>query len=413
MSTKNPVPNYLVGHAPLAPVTDAAPVSDFDIGYHPPHRAIAPASGAWKEGDDPGERQFVDIGPLELEFGGRLPDVRIAYETWGELNAAGSNAVLLCHALTGDSHATSKDGSNGWWKDIVGPGKALDTDKWFVVCPNVLGGCQGTTGPSSLAPDGKPWGSRFHEVTVRDMCAAEKHLAEHLGVTSWALIAGASFGGNRVMEWAATYPEMVRAIAVLVSAPATTAEQIAWAHTQISAIKLDPNFNGGDYYDAPDGQGPHIGLGIAREIAHTTYRCAPELEQRFGRLPQAGENPMTDGRYAVVSYLNHHADKLADRFDANSYLTITTAMMRHDIGRGRGGTAKVVANLKMPALVVAVDSDRLFYPQDVEALAAALPGAGPAVYVKSTHGHDGFLIENDQVTKILKDFLRKIYLRDN
>ncbi|VEI13645.1 homoserine O-acetyltransferase MetX [Trueperella bialowiezensis] len=399
-------PAYLVGYPPLTPVTDAAPVGDYDTGYHPPLvRKPVPATGAWLPGDDPGEREFASIGPVELELGGRIPDVTLAYETWGTLNADGTNAVLLCHALTGDSHATSKDGTDGWWHDIVGPGKAIDTDRWYVVCPNVLGGCQGSTGPASIAPDGKPWGSRWPEITIRDMCYAEKRLADQLGITRWALVAGASFGGNRVMEWAASYPQMTGAIAVLVSAAATTAEQIAYAKTQIQAVQLDPFFNGGDYYSQPDNHGPHRGLGLARELAHITYRCPTEFDERFGRTPQEGEDPLAGGRYAVSSYLDHHAYKLALRFDANSYIAISQSMITHDIGRGRGGTAKVVASLTMPALVVAVDTDRLFYPRDVEALADALPGSGPAVYVTSDYGHDGFLIENDQVTRILRDFL--------
>lgn len=385
--------------------TDAAPVADFDTGYPPVFHELIPATGAWQENDDVGERQFLNIGTLPLELGGDLPDVTIAYETWGTLNADGSNAILLCHALTGDSHATSTDGSIGWWHDIVGPGLALDTNEYFVVCPNVLGGCQGTTGPASTSPDGKPWGSRFPYITIRDMCAAEVALADHLGVRRWALVTGASFGGNRVMEWAASYPDHVGAIAVLVSAAATTAEQVAWAHTQIRAIENDPFFDEGDYYDAAPGYGPHRGLGLARELAHITYRCDGELATRFGRQPQAGEDALRDGRYAVASYLDYHARKLALRFDANSYIAISRAMMTHDIGRGRGGTAAVVAGLTMPALVVAVDTDRLFYPRDVADLASALPGCRDLKTVKSNYGHDGFLIENDQVTHILRDFL--------
>ncbi|MFY9263157.1 MAG: homoserine O-acetyltransferase [Actinomycetaceae bacterium] len=392
-------------------VTDLAPVADFDTGYRPhysEHLGALPASGAWREGDDPGERQFIDLGPYITELGGAIPNVRLAYETWGELNEDGTNAILLCHALTGDSHATSRDGEDGWWPAVVGPGKALDTNKYFVVCPNALGGCQGSTGPASLHHDGKPWGSRFPEITIRDMCAVETRLADALGVDSWALVAGASFGGNRVMEWAASYPERVRSFAVLVSAPATTAEQIAWAHTQIQAIVLDPGFNGGDYYDAPDGYGPHRGLGLAREIAHTTYRCSQELDTRFGRTPQKGEDPLAGGRYAVASYLDYHAYKLAIRFDANSYIAITQSMITHDIGRGRGGTDAVLATLTQPALVVEVDSDRLFYPKDARILAAKLPGCDGVVTVHSDFGHDGFLIEVDQVSKILTDFLATV-----
>lgn len=401
-------PGFLVGHAALEPVTDAEPIGDFDTGYTPGPRVGIPISGAWCEGDDPGERLFADLGPLELELGGRLPNVRMAYETWGELAPDGSNAILLCHALTGDSHATNHEGTDGWWSDIVGPGKALDTNRFFVVCPNVVGGCQGTTGPSSIAPDGRPWGPRFPEITMRDMVAAEAKLADLLGVDTWALIAGASFGGNLVMEWAASFPQRTGAIAVLVSGPATTAEQVAYAHFQKQAIMMDPNWRGGNYYDAPAGQGPADGLGLARQIAHLTYRCAPELATRFDRTPQAGEDPLHGGRFAVQSYLDYHAYKLANRFDANSYLVITQSFITHDIGRGRGGTDAVLARLTMPALVVEVDTDRLFYPADMRKLAEALPGAGEIRTVHSRHGHDGFLVENDQVTEILREFLARL-----
>ena len=402
------LPNFLVGHPPLDHVTDAEPIGDFDTGYYPRPRLTIPVTGAWREGDDPGERQFADVGPLELELGGRLPNVRMAYETWGKLNEDASNAILLCHALTGDSHATSCDGKSGWWKDIVGPGLAIDTDRYFVVCPNVLGGCQGTTGPADLAPDGRPWGPRFPEATIRDMCAAEAKLADLLGVERWALVAGASFGGNRTMEWAASFPERVGAIAVLVSGPASTAEQVAFAHFQLKAVQGDPKWRGGNYYDAPEGDGPAFGLGFAREIAHLTYRCAPELDTRFSRNAQEGEDPLHGGRYAVESYLDYHAYKLAMRFDANSYLVITRSFMTHDIGRGRSGVDKVLENMTIPALVVEVDSDRLFYPKDMRMLAAALPGCKGVATVRSRHGHDGFLIENDQVTAILREFLSEL-----
>lgn len=221
------LPAYLVGYPPLTAVTDAAPVADFDTGYPPLCRTPLPASGAWREGDDPGERQFANIGPLQLELGGVLPAVTLAYETWGTLNADGTNAILLCHALTGDSHATSQDGHDGWWKDIVGPGKAIDTRRWYVVCPNVLGAAKARPGrPRSPGwpTVGLPLPRDHYPRHVR----RRKRLAEHLGVEHWALVAGASFGGNRVMEWAASYPDMSGAIAVLVVGAATTAEQIAY-----------------------------------------------------------------------------------------------------------------------------------------------------------------------------------------
>lgn len=368
-----------------------------------------PATGAWLEGADPGYRIFADIGLLDLELGGSLP-VKIAYETWGEYN--GENAILLCHPLTGDSHAS---GQGGWWDDIVGPGKAINTDKYYVVAPNVLGGCQGTTGPASIAPDGKPYGSRFPEITVRDQVRAEAALADFLGIKKWRLVAGASAGGQRVMEWAASYPERTLSFATLVANAEATGEQISFARQQQVALFLDPAFRGGDYYDARCGEGPHRGLALARAIAHTTYRCHEELDSRFGNSPQPGEEPLssgktlsdlaTAGRFAAESYLDYHGYKLASRFDANSYLVLNRAMTTHSIGRGRGGTESVLANLKMPALVVSVDSDRLFYPEDVAALAHALPGCNGVIQVSSKFGHDGFLVESSQVSAIISEFL--------
>jgi homoserine O-acetyltransferase len=368
-----------------------------------------PASSAWREGDEVGRRQFLDIGPLRLEAGGRLAAVRLAYETWGTLNEAGDNAILVLHALTGDSHVTGPAGPGhptpGWWSTLVGPGAPIDTDRWFVVAPNVLGGCQGSTGPSSAAPDGRPWGSRFPHLTVRDQVAAEVRLADALGIDAWALVIGASMGGQRVLEWGVSAPERVRGLAAIATAAQTSGDQIASFHTQLAAMHADPHFAGGDYYDAPDGEGPHTGLGIARQIAHQTYRSAFELDERFGRIPQGGENPLEGGRFAVQSYLDHHGDKLARRFDANSYVTLTRTMITHDLGRDRGGVEAALASITAKALVVAVDTDRLFLPSQSERIAAGIPGASPVRTVRSDYGHDGFLIEADQVGRIVADFL--------
>ncbi|WP_425503879.1 homoserine O-acetyltransferase MetX [Ruania alkalisoli] len=368
-----------------------------------------PASGAWRDGDPVGERRFVDLGPLHLEAGGRLPHVRLAYQTWGELNAAGDNAILVLHALTGDAHVTGEAGpghrSPGWWSSTVGPGKTIDTDRFFVVAPNVLGGCQGSTGPASDAPNGTPWGSRFPYVTVRDQVAAEVELADRLGIGQWKLVIGASMGGHRVLEWGLIAPERVAALAAIATCAQTSADQIAWAHAQIGAIRADPRYRGGDYYDAADGDGPHTGLGIARQIAHTTYRSAEELDERFGRLPQGGENPLGGGgRFAVQSYLDHHADKLARRFDANSYVVLTESMLTHDIGRDRGGVEAALATLPMPTLALAVRSDRLFPPSQSARIAR---GAPHGIYreLDSPYGHDGFLIEDDQLVPILAELL--------
>ncbi|MCB7136858.1 homoserine O-acetyltransferase [Cellulosimicrobium marinum] len=371
-----------------------------------------PVTGAWLEGDDAGQRRFADVGTFDLESGARIADVRVAYETWGTLAPDGSNAVLVLHALTGDSHVTGPAGPGhrtaGWWQDMIGPGAPIDTDRWFVVAPNVLGGCQGTTGPASPAADGAPWGSRFPRVTARDQVAVEIELARTLGVTSWALVIGASMGGHRVLEWAVLGPEAgieVEAIAAVATGAQTTGDQIAWAHPQIGAIHADPRFRGGDYYDASDGDGPHVGLGLARQIAHATYRTADELDARFGRLPQGGEDPFTDGRYAVQSYLDHHGDKLARRFDANSYVVLTRSMLTHDLGRDRGGVDAALASITARTLVVAVDSDRLFLPADCARIAAGVPGAEPLRVLHSDYGHDGFLIEHDQLGPLVADFL--------
>ncbi len=370
---------------------------------------VPPASGAWHEGDPVGRRQFLEIGDLRLESGTTLPGVRLAYETWGTLNEARDNAVLVEHALTGDSHVTGPAGpghpTHGWWDSLVGPGRPIDTDRWFVVAPNVVGGCQGSTGPASPAPDGRPWGARFPSVTVRDQVAAEIALTDALGLESWALVIGASMGGMRVLEWAVTAPTRVRGIAPIATTAASTGDQIAWAHPQLAAIRADAGWRGGDYYDAARGQGPHVGLGIARQIAHTTYRSAIELDERFGRIVQDGEDPAAGGRYAVQSYLDHHARKLAWRFDANSYLVLTESILAHDIGRGRGGVAAALAQVRARALVIAVDTDRLYLPSQSEEIAAGIAGAGGVHYVRSDFGHDGFLVESDQVGAMVSAFL--------
>jgi len=335
--------------------------------------------------------------------------VRVAYETWGTLNAARDNAILVEHALTGDSHVTGPAGPGhptpGWWDSLVGPGRPIDTDRWFVVCANVLGGCQGTTGPASTAPDGRPWGARFPAVTIRDQVAAEVALTDALGIDAWALVIGASMGGMRVLEWAVGHPDRVRRVAPIATTAASTGDQIAWAHPQLAAIRADARWRGGDYYDAAPGEGPHVGLGIARQIAHATYRSAVELDARFGRTPQDGEDPLAGGRYAVQSYLDHHARKLAWRFDANSYLVLTESILSHDVGRGRGGVTAALARATAQALVVAVDTDRLYLPAQSVEIAAGLPGADRVHYVRSDFGHDGFLVEREQVGAMVAAFL--------
>jgi homoserine O-acetyltransferase len=400
--------NSALGQDGGAPLSPADPLQTSRSRSKPP----VPASGAWQDGDDPGRRQFADVGSFDLEAGGFLPAVRVAYETWGTLNADGSNAVLVLHALTGDSHVTGEAGpghvTDGWWAQMVGPGKPIDTDRYFVVAPNALGGCQGTTGPSSTAQDGRPWGGRFPYITTRDQVAVEIALAGELGIGSWDLVIGASMGGLRVLEWALLGPEAgieVRNVAAIATTAQTGGDQIAWAHPQLAAIRVDPRFRDGDYYDAADDDGPHTGLGIARQIAHTTYRTGYELDQRFGRLPQGGEDPFARGRFAVQSYLDHHGDKLARRFDANSYLVLTESMLSHDLGRDRGGVEAALTQITARALVVAVDSDRLFPPTQSARLARWIPKAEPLRIVTSDVGHDGFLVEADQIGPMVSEFL--------
>ncbi|MEK9956698.1 MAG: homoserine O-acetyltransferase [Actinomycetota bacterium] len=366
-----------------------------------------PASAAWREGDDPGDRQFLTIGEFTTESTVVLPNVTVAYETWGTLAPDGHNAIYICHALTGDSHVTGPAGPGhqtaGWWSGLVGPGMPIDTDRWFVVCANVLGGCQGTTGASSAGPDGLPWGSRFPTVTVADMVDVERALADHLGIEQWLLMLGPSLGGMRVLEWLVRYPERVRGGLVLGSTAAVTADQIGTHAAQIEAIRADPAFNNGDYYDAPAGGGPHRGMGLARRIAHLTYRSETELDLRFGRSPQRDEDPYGSdgsqprGRFAVESYLDHHADKLARRFDANTYIALTEAMSLFDVGRGRGGVASALATIHAPLTVVGIDSDRLFPLRLQSELVELTPGADELHVLRSPYGHDGFLVEDEQV----------------
>jgi len=372
-----------------------------------------PATGAWQEADPPGRRQWVTLRrPLWLEANACLPEVRLAYEAWGTPAEDRSNAVLVLHALTGDSHVTgpAEPGhpTPGWWRELIGPGRALDPASWYVVAPNVLGGCQGSTGPSSPAPDGRPWGSRFPILTIRDQVAAEVILADTLGIASWAVVVGGSMGGMRALEWSVSHPDRVNAQFLLACTAASSAEQIAWTVPQLHAIRADTGWRGGDYYDARPGDGPHRGLGVARRIAHVTYRSEPELAARFGRDHQDGEDPWEGGRYAVESYLDHHADKLVRRFDAGSYVTLTEAMNSHDIGRGRGGTAAALRRVRARTLVAGIDSDRLYPLAQQEHLAAGIPGAPSVRVITSPYGHDAFLIEAEQVGACLGELLAAI-----
>ncbi len=364
-----------------------------------------PASGGWQEGDPVGRRQFVDVGPLRLERGGVLPAVRVAYESWGQPSLAGDgrvdNAVLVMHALTGDSHVTGEiepgHPTAGWWAGLVGPGKLLDPARLWIICPNVLGGCQGTTGPSSRGPGGRRWGSRWPRTTVRDQVTVERRLADLLGIERWRLVLGGSMGGMRALEWAVSAPERVAGLGVVAATGEASADQIGFSMTQVAAIKSDPAWAGGDYHDRQPGDGPHAGLGVARRIAHLTYRSAGELDRRFGRGAQDPVDPLDGGRWQVESYLDHHGDKLAHRFDAGSYVALTEAMNSHEIGRGRGGLEAALAAITARTIVAGVDSDRLYPLEQQQRLAAGIRGAGEVRVLHSPYGHDAFLIESGQL----------------
>jgi homoserine O-acetyltransferase len=369
-----------------------------------------PASAAWREDFPPGERLFFEFGPFTTASGFEFEQIRVAYETWGEPNPEASNAIYIAHALTGDSHATGAAGpghsTGGWWDSLVGPGAPIDTDKYFVVCANVLGGCQGTTGPSSLAGDSKPWGSRFPVITIADMVRVEYQLMQHLGIDSYALMLGPSLGGMRVLEWMVRYPEAVRGGLVLGSTAAVSADEIGIHAIQLAAIELDPHFQGGDYYDSP--VGPVAGMGLARRIAHLTYRSESELDTRFGRSTQGEESPASGGRFAVESYLDHHANKLARRFDANTYIALTRAMSLFDLGEGRGGVERTLASITVPLTVVGIDSDRLFPLRLQQEIVDLTPGADQLHILESVVGHDGFLVEEEQVAQFVRHALSRI-----
>jgi homoserine O-acetyltransferase len=386
--------------------------------------ADLPASGAWREGDPAGHRRFLDIAgphPFALEGGGSLAQAQVAYETWGELDDEGANAVLVCHALTGDSHAAGRLGHGhptpGWWDSLIGPGRALDTDRYFVVCANVLGGCQGSTGPASTDPaTGRPFGPRFPVVTTRDMVRAQGRLADHLGVRRWLAVIGGSMGGMQVIEWAVMFPDRVQSFISMSSCMAASAWQIAWSAAGRTALALDPNWRGGDYYDAPPGHGPHRGLAIARSIAQVTYRSDEVFRDRFDReLVDPLDTFRMWDRFQVESYLDYHGAKLARRFDANSYLVLNKAMDLHDIGRGRGGIDAAAARVHAPSLVVSISSDILYPPYQQEELRDALVAHGLRCdyhVIDSPQGHDGFLLEIDHIGPLVAEFLTDIEKRD-
>lgn len=335
------------------------------------------------------ETRFVQLErPLVLECGAALPGVEVAYRTWGRLAPTADNAVLVCHALTGSADV------DAWWGRLLGGGRALDTDRDFVVCSNVLGSCYGTTGPASRRPgQRRRWGPDFPPVTVRDMVRLQAHLLDVLGVHRVRLVIGGSLGGMQALEWAATYPDRVDALVAIAAPGRHSAWAIGLGEAQRAAIAADPLWEDGRYRASTP---PAAGLAAARMVAMCTYRSWESLGRRFGRTVHGGE-------YAVARYLRRHGDALVERFDANCYVTLTRAMDSHDLGRGRGDYLEVVRRIRQPALIVAIDSDALYPPEEQWELAEHLPAARLA-WLHSPHGHDAFLIETDALAALVTQF---------
>lgn len=333
----------------------------------------------------PDETQFLQLPEaFVLEGGAVLPNVTVAYRSWGALNAAHDNAVLVCHALTGSADVDQ------WWPGLLGPGRALDPARDFILCSNVLGGCYGSTGPGDINPvTGRRYGGTFPTVTVRDMVSVQAQLLEVLGIEKLALVIGGSLGGMQVLEWAALYPERVGAIVPIGCGVRQSPWAIGWSEAQRQAIFADPNWRGGNYSPATP---PAAGLAAARSMAMLSYRHWREFEKRFGRRRR-------DGVFEIESWLRHHGDELVKRFDAASYVTLTRAMDSHDLARERDGALAPA----VPALVVGISSDLLYPLAEEQELAALLPNAELAV-LDSPHGHDAFLIETETLNRQVREF---------
>ena len=364
-------------------------------------------------------RQVVLPGPLPLDGGGSLARVEIAYETYGTLAPDGSNAILICHALTGDQHVASAHpitGKPGWWTRMVGAGKPIDPSRHFVVCANVLGSCLGSSGPASLDPaTGAPYAMRFPVITLRDMVRAQAALLDHLGVGVLAAAVGGSMGGMQVLEWAATYPERVRAAVVIASAARHSAQNIAFHEVGRQAIMADPAWRGGAYYG--EGGGPSAGLAVARMAAHITYLSEAGLHGKFGRRLQARPGKEDgaksfgfDADFQVESYLRHQGISFVDRFDANSYLYITRAMDYFDLAEEHGGLlAHAFRQTRTRFCLVSFDTDWLYPSAESRHIVHALNAAGAAasfVELSAPYGHDSFLLDVPELHRVVDGFLR-------
>ncbi len=396
----------------------------------PSHRKTAPGSAGVVE------TQFLDLPtPLRLEGGGELHPIRIAYETYGTLSASRDNVILVCHALSGDAHAagvaktapeaSTRDGfaandrdktaakGLGWWDGMIGPGKAFDTDRYFVVSTNLLGGCRGTTGPSSLNASGRPYGSDFPVITVADMVRAQRAFLDEIGIERLAAVAGGSLGGMQAFEWAILYPDQVNAVVAIASTHAVAPQGLAWNAIARNAIMADPDWQGGHYYGT--GRKPDAGMGIARMVGHITYLSAQSVGTKFGRRLQFAEDiryTITEPEYEVENYLRHQAETFVKRFDANTYLYTSRALTYFDLARqyGNGSLKDALKRMNARTLLIAFSSDWLYPPAGSEEIAAALRELNKDVelhVIDAPYGHDCFLLEEARQTPMIQGFLNR------
>jgi homoserine O-acetyltransferase len=426
------------------------PIAALDVPRRPARRPLPLDAGAVGVV----QTRFFTIGsadqPLVLERGGRLGPVTLAYETYGELAPDGGNAILACHALSGDAHAagwsvdldapSAVDGMGaddkgigprgglGWWDGMIGPGKAFDTRKYFVICSNVIGSCRGSTGPASIDPStGRPFGSRFPLVTVGDMVRAQCELLRHLGVERLLAVAGGSLGGNQALQWTVAYPEMVAGCVAIATCASLSAQGIAWNEIGRQAIVADPAWNGGDYYD---GVQPERGLAVARMIGHVTYLSEQSMTAKFGRQRRSEARETASGRlewapatathgdertgpFEVESYLRHQGQRFVERFDANAYLAISRAIDEFDLAEafGDGSLARAFEQARASFLTLSFSSDWLYPPHESQRIVAALEAAGREVTyrnLRSSYGHDAFLLEEGRQTSLIRPFLARL-----
>ena len=364
----------------------------------------------------PEHAHFSDA--LYLESGEVLDEFELVYETYGALQPDGNNAVLICHALSGNHHAagfhSEADTKPGWWDTVIGPGKPIDTNRFFVVCPNNIGGCNGSTGPASISKTtGKPWGSLFPQVTVGDWVESQKRLAQHLGINQWAAVVGGSLGGMQALQWSITYPDWVTHCVVIAAAPGLTAQNIAFNEIARQAIFSDPDWCGGDYIDA--NTAPEKGMALARMVGHLTYMSADNISDRFGRELRHGSfDPDDDEQpiFQVESYLRYQGSQFATRFDANTYVLMTRALDRFDLAAASDGDlAKALEPASAEFLILSFSSDWRFSPARSREITTALLAAGKRVTysnLESDAGHDAFLLEDADYIALLHAWMRRV-----